>query len=263
MSATEEPTRVVVVTGAGSGIGRAALDLYTERGWNAVAVDISPAGLGDLADRPDVAAVVGDVASERVNAQAVATALERFGRLDAAVLNAGYGGGGPIEAPGALDRLAEVLTVNVLGAAAGIRAAAPALRQSGGGAIVVTSSVSGLRGDPSTWAYNAAKAAQINLVRGLAIDYAAEDIRINAIAPGGTVTAMTRSQVEHPTFGATIARRIPLGRWAQPREQAEAIFFLTSPAASYITGTVLSVDGGLSANGGILLPPAGPGEPPG
>ncbi|CCH32014.1 Short-chain dehydrogenase/reductase [Saccharothrix espanaensis DSM 44229] len=250
------------MTGAGSGIGRATLDLYTERGWNAVAVDISPRGLADLADRPDVATVIGDVARERTNAEAAGAALERFGRLDAAVLNAGYGGGGPLESPGALERLAEVLTVNVIGAAAGIRGAAPALRASGGGAIVVTASVSGLRGDPSTWAYNAAKAAQINLVRGAAIDYAPENIRINAIAPGGTVTPMTRSQVDHPTFGKTIARRIPLGRWAQPREQAEAIFFLTSSAASYITGTVLSVDGGLSANGGILLPPSVFGEPP-
>ncbi|GAA3846349.1 SDR family oxidoreductase [Saccharothrix violaceirubra] len=251
------------MTGAGSGIGRATLDLYLDRGWQTVAVDIDPTGLADLADHPNVATVIGDVASERTNTEAAKAALDRFGRLDAAVLNAGYGGGGPLEAPGALDRLAEVLSVNVIGAAAGIRATAPALRASGGGAIVVTSSVSGLRGDPSTWAYNAAKAAQINLVRAAAIDYAAENIRINAIAPGGTVTAMTRAQVEHPTFGATIARRIPLGRWSQPGEQAEAIHFLTSPAASYITGTVLSVDGGLSANGGILLPPAGPGEPPG
>ena len=251
-----EPPRVVLITGAASGIGRAAAQLYTERGHRVVAVDVDEAGLDKLAADGDAAATyVGDAASDADNEAAVALAVERFGRLDAAVLNAGIGGAGPLESAGALERLDRVLAVNVHGVAAGIRAAIPALRAAGGGAIVATSSVSGLRGDPGTWAYNASKAAIINLVRALAVDYAAENIRINAIAPGGTVTALTAAQVAHPTLGAEIAARIPAQRWADPREQAEVIWFLTSPAASYVTGTVLPVDGGLSANGGILPPP--------
>ncbi len=121
---------------------------------------------------------------------------------------------------------------------------------------MATSSVSGLRGDPGTWGYNATKAAVINLVRGAAIDYAAEGIRINAIAPGGTATAMTAGQVADPAFSHFITSRIPAQRWAEAREQAEVIWFLTSPAASYVTGVTVPVDGGLTANGGILLPPA-------
>ena len=251
-----EPPRVVLITGAASGIGRATAQLYTERGYRVVALDVDEAGLDKLtADAAADAFVVGDAADPAANEAAVDLAVTRFGRLDAAVLNAGIGGAGPLESDGALERFDRVLAVNVRGVAAGIRAAVPALRAAGGGAIVATSSVSGLRGDPGTWAYNATKAAIINLVRGLAVDYAAQDIRINAIAPGGTVTALTAGQVAHPVLGPEIAARIPAQRWADPREQAEAIWFLTSPAASYITGVVLPVDGGLSANGGILPPP--------
>ncbi|MEV4559593.1 SDR family oxidoreductase [Kitasatospora sp. NPDC049285] len=246
---------VVLVTGAASGIGEAVARLFAERGHRVVAVDVDKTGLEALAELDGVATLTGDVAEEDTSARAVALALERFGRLDTAVLNAGIGGGGPLEAPGAIERLDRLYAVNVRGVAAGIRAAVPALRASGGGSVVATSSVSGLRGDPGTWAYNATKAAVINLVRAAAIDYAAEGIRVNAIAPGGTVTALTAGQVADPDVSAFITRRIPAQRWSAPREQAEAVWFLASPAASYVTGTTLPVDGGLTANGGILLPP--------
>ncbi|WP_033823139.1 SDR family NAD(P)-dependent oxidoreductase [Kitasatospora sp. MBT63] len=247
---------VVLVTGAASGIGEAVVRLYAERGHRVVAVDVDPVGLAALAELDGVLTLTGDVAEAATSERAVALAQERFGRLDAAVLNAGIGGGGPLESPGAIERFDRVFAVNVRGVALGIRAAAPALRTAGGGAVVATSSVSGLRGDPGTWAYNATKAAVINLVRAAAIDYAAQGIRVNAIAPGGTVTAMTAGQVADPEFSAFITRRIPAQRWADAREQAEVVWFLTSPAASYVTGVTVPVDGGLSANGGILLPPA-------
>ncbi|WP_371481793.1 SDR family NAD(P)-dependent oxidoreductase [Kitasatospora sp. NBC_00315] len=246
---------VVLVTGAASGIGEATVRLYAERGHRVVAVDVDEEGLAKLAVLDGVATLAGDVSTEETNEGAVRLALERFGRLDAAVLNAGIGGAGPLESAGAIERFDRLFAVNVRGVALGIRAAVPALRAVGGGAIVATSSVSGLRGDPGTWGYNATKAAVINLVRGAAIDYAAEQIRINAIAPGGTVTAMTGSQVADPRFSRAITSKIPLQRWAVAREQAEVIWFLTSPAASYVTGVTLPVDGGLTANGGILAPP--------
>jgi len=198
--------QVVLITGAASGIGRAAVDLYSERGYSVVAVDINASLLAGLAARE---------------------AVRNFDRI---------------------------IAVNLRGVLLGIRAAVPALRAAGGGAIVATSSVSGLRGDPGTWAYNASKAAVINLVRALAIDYAADNIRINAIAPGGTATALTARQTADPELGPFLTRRIPQQRWADPREQAEVLWFLTSPAASYITGATLPVDGGLSASGGLLLP---------
>jgi meso-butanediol dehydrogenase / (S,S)-butanediol dehydrogenase / diacetyl reductase len=247
--------RVVLITGAASGIGRAAVSLYVERGHAVVAVDTDADALAPLADLRNVATLADDVATVRANEEAVGLALSRFGRLDAALLNAGIGGGGPLEGPAAVENFDRIIVVNLRGVLLGIRSAVPALRAGGGGAIVATSSVSGLRGDPGTWAYNAAKAAVINLVRGLAIDYAAQNIRINAIAPGLTLTALTAGQVAHPDLGPALARRIPQQRWAEPREQAEVLWFLTSPAASYITGVTIPVDGGLSANGGTLLPP--------
>ncbi|MFD0274580.1 SDR family NAD(P)-dependent oxidoreductase [Kitasatospora sp. NPDC127111] len=246
---------VVLVTGAASGIGEAVVRLFAERGHRVVAVDVDKAGLDVLAGLDGVATLAGDVAEEATNLRAVALAEERFGRLDAAVLNAGIAGAGPLESAGSIERFDRLFAVNVRGVALGIRAAVPAVRAAGGGAIVATSSVSGLRGDPGTWAYNATKAAVINLVRGAAIDYAAEGIRVNAIAPGGTVTALTAGQVADPEFSAFITRRIPAQRWADAREQAEVVWFLASPAASYVTGVTVPVDGGLSANGGILLPP--------
>ena len=253
--------RVVLITGAASGIGRAAAELYAGRGYSVVAVDADAVGLASLADLGPVATLAGDVATAQANEDAVDLALRRFGRLDAALLNAGIGGGGPLEGPEAIERFDRIIAVNLRGVLLGIRAAVPALRAAGGGSIVATSSVSGLRGDPGTWAYNASKAAVINLVRGLAIDYAAQHIRINAIAPGGTRTALTAAQVAHPDLGPAVASRIPQQRWAEPREQAEVLWFLTSPAASYITGATIPVDGGLSANGGILPPPQAPVPP--
>jgi NAD(P)-dependent dehydrogenase (short-subunit alcohol dehydrogenase family) len=247
---------VVLITGAASGIGRAAVELYAERGHRVIAVDIDAVRLSALAADDRVLTIAGDVATAEANEQAVELALTTFGRLDAAVLNAGVGGGGPLEGPRAVENFDRIIAVNLRGVLLGIRSVVPALRAAGGGAIVATSSVSGLRGDPGTWAYNASKAAVINLVRGLATDYAAQNIRINAIAPGLTTTALTAGQVSDPHLEPFLTRRIPQQRWADPREQAEVLWFLTSPAASYITGATIPVDGGLSANGGILLPPA-------
>jgi len=251
----------VVVTGAASGIGRAAVELFAERGFGVVAVDVAKEGLAELAGIDSVVTLVGDVASDEVNDAAVELALTTFGRLDVSVLNAGIGGAGPLDSEGALDRLEHILAVNVRGVASGIRAALPAFRAAGGGSVVVTSSISGLRGDPGVWAYNASKAAVINLVRGLALDYAVENIRINTIAPGAARTGMTEGLFTDPAIATALTRRVPLQRWSTPREQAEVIWFLASPAAAFITGVTVPVDGGLSASGGLLPPPTSPGQP--
>ncbi len=243
--------RVAVVTGAASGIGRACVELFASRGCAVVAVDLAFADSAWVDALDHVVTFTGDISDDAVNAAMVHQALESFGRLDVAVLNAGVVGGPGLEEPGALERFDEVIAVNVRGVASGIRNAAPAMRRtSDSPAIVATASTSGLGGDARNWAYNASKAAVINLVRAAAMDYGCEGIRINAVAPGPVETGMTAMLKHAPAIHTAMARRIPLQRWGQPSELAEAVWFLSSPAASFIHGVTLPVDGGLSASAG-------------
>ena len=243
---------VAIVTGAGSGIGRATVDLLVEQGASVVGIDLDE---NPTVDHERVAWLAGDVTDRDVNEHAVRVATDRFGGLDSLVLNAGMSRRGSItDLP--MDDFDRVIDVVVRATSLGIRAGVPALLARGGGSIVATASTSGLGGDAGMWAYNTAKAGVINLVRSAALDLGAQGIRVNAVAPGPTETAMTARIQGVPDTYDELRRRIALQRWGQPEEVAAAIGFLLSPAASFITGVVLPVDGGMSANSGQFYPAA-------
>jgi NAD(P)-dependent dehydrogenase (short-subunit alcohol dehydrogenase family) len=247
--------KVAAVTGAASGIGRATVEWLRRREVSVVAVDLAEADLSWAAGDAGVAVVTGSVTSEAVNASMVAAALQQFGRLDQLVLNVGLPGRGDI-AEIDLDLVDRVLDVNLRSAILGTRAAVPSLRRTGGGSIVMTASVSGLGGEPDRWPYCTAKAGVVALGRSLAIDLGRDQIRVNTVCPGPTVSGMTQQIAEKSPERHDYLRDVsPLKRWGESAEVAEVIGFLLSPAASLVNGVTIPVDGGVAARNGQGFPP--------
>lgn len=247
--------RVALVTGAGSGLGKAFAELWLRRHGPVVGVDIDSERLAWL-DGAGGVGVPGDVTRSEVNETAVVTAEQRFGRLESVVLSAGITAWGHLEEL-PLEVFDRVLDVNIRAVALGLRASAPALRRAGGGAVVVLSSSSGTGGEPDHWAYCTSKAAVTNLARSAAVDLAKDNIRVNVVAPGPTHTDLTRPIREsNPARYEELRASLPLQRWGEQEEVAEAIAFLAGPASSFITAAVLPVDGGVTGRTSQMAMPS-------
>lgn len=246
--------KVALVTGAANGIGWATTQAFASAGYAIVLVDLDGERLTECRRRlaGDHLTAAIDVSDEVAVASTIDQVMERFGRLDAVINNAGW-----------IDPLADtgeqkiadwnkVIAVNLTGTYVVSRAASAALTRRKSGVIVNVASIAGLVGLPRRNAYGAAKAGIVALTRSLACELGPLGVRVNAVAPGYVATDMVERLIGEGVVDArALARRTPLGRLAQPEEIARAIAFLASDAASFITGAVLPVDGGWTAFGAL------------
>lgn len=243
--------KVVIVTGAGSGIGAATAQRFAVEGARVVLAGRTSSKLEAAAkdmSADHILIQVTDVSSKDSVDRMVAAAVERFGRLDVLVNNAGIAPIGPIMETSA-DDWRSAMATNADGVFYGCRAAVPHLLETKG-AIVNVSSVSGLGGDWNLSAYNASKGAVTNLTRSLALELGGRGVRVNAVNPSLTSTELTKDLENNDILMARFAERIPMGRSARPQEVAAVIAFLASDDASFVNGVNLPVDGGLSASNG-------------
>ena len=252
---TASSQNVALITGAARGIGLAVAKRFLADGWRVALLDIE-AGLLEKSvaalARPDATlAVTCDVSNANAVAAAFAQIEHRFGRLDALVNNAGVAVFAPLMETSETD-WSRVLAVNLTGPFLCTKAAVPLMRHHGGGAIVNITSISGLRASTLRSAYGTSKAGLAHLTKQLAVELAELGIRVNGVAPGPVDTAMAKA-VHSAEIRADYHDAIPLNRYGLEEELAEAVFFLCSDRASYITGQVLAVDGGFDA-AGIGLP---------
>ena len=257
---TELDGKVALVTGGLSGIGAAAADLLAHRGARVVAAGLPPESPPATTDKVD--RITLDVTDEHAVASLVEDVVNRHGRLDILVTSAGIQRyGTTVETTS--KTWDEVLNVNVKGAFLAAKYALPRLRVAGNGAIVLVSSVQAFVTQSAVAAYTASKGALNALARSIAVDEAPFGVRANTVCPGSVDTPMLRFAARTFSDGsddavaalvATWGRSHPLGRVARPAEVAEAIAFLASERASFITGVALPVDGGLLAQAAVVLP---------
>lgn len=245
--------KVAIITGSGSGIGEVTAHLFAREGAAVMVADINVEAAQKVAEAIQAeggraAWVKSDVTSEESAAAMTQAALTSFGRVDILFNNAGNEGFGSV-ANTELDMWERIFAVHVRGTFLCSKYAIPAMIEGGqGGAVINVSSVAGLVGIPNMAAYCAAKGAIVNLTRAMAVDFAAQKIRVNCIAPGTTMTPLGQRLIANDTPERLAQRlsRYPMGRFGQPDEIARSVLFLASDDSSYATGMCLTIDGGLT-----------------
>jgi NAD(P)-dependent dehydrogenase (short-subunit alcohol dehydrogenase family) len=243
-----------VVTGAAAGIGRATAELFAREGARLVIADINTDGLTALRDSlgdvtGDIAVVTADVSKPEDVQRMIAVAVEQYGRLDIAVANAGIIPlASVVEAT--LDDWDEVMAIDGRGMFLTCKYAIEQMMTSGGGSIVCLSSISGVAGQPRQSTYGPAKFVASGLTKHLAVEWASRGIRVNAVAPGTINTERVQRLPDEPggtEYLEAVKAAHPMERLGEPSEVANAILFLASDEASFITGAILPVDGGFLA----------------
>ncbi|MFI6323013.1 glucose 1-dehydrogenase [Nonomuraea sp. NPDC050556] len=239
----------VIVTGAGSGIGRATATAFAQQGARVLIADLNAEAAKAVADSLDGAvAVVGDLSDPEVAERVARTAAEEFGGLDVLVNNAGVMDTMALAGDVTDAEWERVIRINLTAPFLVTRAALPYLLERGKGAIVNVASEAGLRGSAAGAAYTASKHGLVGLTRSLAVSYRDRGIRTNAVAPGGVATGiMTGLSFDERGLAVLGPFHASVGRVAAPEEIAAAIVFLASDAASNVNGVILPVDGGWSA----------------
>jgi NAD(P)-dependent dehydrogenase (short-subunit alcohol dehydrogenase family) len=247
--------RVAIVTGGGTGIGAAIAGRFAREGASVVVTGRRPEPIQEVARQTGAVPLAGDAADPAHVADVVATALDRFGRLDVVVANAGVGFGG--SAGDVTDEhWHRTVEVNLTAPLLMVRASLPALIDRGAGSIVLVSSISAFVSPTDSAAYDASKAALVGLARSLAVDYGPLGIRANAMCPGWVRTPMADGSMDDLGSARGVSREdayriatehVPLRRPADPEEIAACCLFLASDESSFVTGATLVVDGGTTA----------------
>lgn len=248
--------KIAIITGATGGIGAATVRVFVARGATVIATDLEGTPLDALAaslPSGKVITVAGDITDEALNVRLVDTALDKFGRLDVSYLNAGIVGDVLPTHEYTTEGFERVMRINSTAVFLGMKYALRAMLGGGGGSIICTSSVQGLQACGYTSGYTAAKHAVMGLVRNAALEYARHNIRVNAVNPGVTDTAMMQFFAEHlghddpASMRAGFEAAVPMGHYARPEDIANMVAFLASDDSVYITGMPHVVAGGMGA----------------
>lgn len=245
--------KVALVTGAAGGIGRATVKAFAAEGARVAAADINARGLAETVEQAGdgVIAVEVDVSDANSCQAMVDQCVKQFGRLDVLFANAGVGGERAPTAQTAVEEWTRVLGINLSGVFFCARAAIPEMQKLGGGVVINTASIDGLVGMATLSPYVAAKHGVVGLTKNLAMEYANDNIRAVAIAPGYVVTDMTETALTE-NDKALLRAAIPMGRAARPEEVANLVLWLASDKASYVSGSCHQIDAAILA--GFSMP---------